>query len=441
MVKHLFASLFLLLSASALRAQWLTHQFLTGVPGVNIRYVSTVNSQTVWAVTGATAALGPTPIGFVRTADNGANWQKGAFFTTSDWAPTGISAIDADKCWVTAYNYFGGGKVFKTTNGGTNWTDVSGTMFAYPNGFPNGIHFFDASNGVIFGDPNTSSFEIWVTTNGGNNWSRVPSASIPAPQGGEYGVSGVHAALGDRIWFGTDRGRIFRSTDKGLHWQVSSTPLATSMPIGGIAFRDAMNGLAVGGDGSNATQVLSTSDGGATWTLVAGANTGSIKEKMDLAWAPNSQVWIIGSGFIDSEGTAYSADGVHWGKLGPNPCASLDFRGNGGWMADFDAPILYQWTSVVGTSDPESKSATIKVFPNPATDRATIQFPPSQPDANELVAIRLSDAWGRPLLQRTEATATLSLGYTLDLGNVPPGIYQVTATSKGKTVTSTLLKQ
>ena len=44
---------------------------------------------------------------------------------------------------------------------------------------------------------------------------------------GEYtGITsgGGLKVVGDRIWFGTNQGRIYHSNDKGLTWSVTSTP-------------------------------------------------------------------------------------------------------------------------------------------------------------------------------------------------------------------------
>lgn len=67
--------------------------------------------------------------------------------------------------------------------------------------------------------------------------------------------------------------RVLRSEDAGLSWSAVSTPMTPGPSSGvyGIAFRDTLNGIAVGGSSqapaSDAPNVLVTSDGGRTWAL------------------------------------------------------------------------------------------------------------------------------------------------------------------------------
>src|SRR5690606_35089027 len=84
--------------------------------------------------------------------------------------------------------------------------------------------FFDINNGITQGDPASGYFEIYTTTDGGTNWTRVPNANIPTPLSGEYGYNNMFETVGDIIWFATNKGRLYKSTDKGLNWTVSQTP-------------------------------------------------------------------------------------------------------------------------------------------------------------------------------------------------------------------------
>lgn len=77
------------------------------------------------------------------------------------------------------------------------------------------------------GDPVGGYFEIYTTTNGGTSWTRVPSANIPAPLVGEGGYTTIKdISLEDgTIWFGANYGRAYKSSDKGLTWTVTATPI------------------------------------------------------------------------------------------------------------------------------------------------------------------------------------------------------------------------
>ena len=60
------------------------------------------------------------------------------------------------------------GAVYKTTNGGTNWSNIGGDSPFFSN-ILNDVHFVDASTGYIVGN----SGAVYKTTNGGTNWSNI----------------------------------------------------------------------------------------------------------------------------------------------------------------------------------------------------------------------------------------------------------------------------
>ncbi len=78
------------------------------------------------------------------------------------------------------------------------------------------------------------------------------------------------------MWFvtgGATVARVFRSGDRGKSWKVAEAPLHPQNASSGlfsIAFADARNGIAVGGDyahptGSQSPVVFLTNDGGESW--------------------------------------------------------------------------------------------------------------------------------------------------------------------------------
>jgi len=81
------------------------------------------------------------------------------------------------------------------------------------------------------------------------------------------------------VWIGTGaaaRARVLRSSDRGRTWAIADTPIPSgaSWGIFSVAFRDAMHGIAVGGDyrqvDSAVDNVAVTEDGGVTWRLSPG---------------------------------------------------------------------------------------------------------------------------------------------------------------------------
>ncbi len=232
------------------------------------------------------------------------------------------------------------GKLLKTTNGGATWTNIAATgttnttgMFLGINNFPDWVYFWDANNGITLGDPNGSTttgngnrFEIWRTHNGGTNWTRVVDANVPVPLTNEYGLTNSFTTWKGHVWFGTGGtgsvvGRVYASADSGKTWTVS-TPTGLLGGAQGLAFRDSLNGM-VWGSTSAASyifQLMKTSDGGNTWTrLNLGTNVGinSIcaipKTKgymsVGLDSASDQGTGVVGNGIITS--VTYN-DGASW---------------------------------------------------------------------------------------------------------------------------------
>ena len=186
---------------------------------------------------------------------------------TDDYSAAMISAINKDTAWVALFgpapNY--GGKIVKTSDGGLNWIHQSTATFSEGDGFPNIIHFWDANNGFCQGDPNGGYFEFYTTSDGGTSWTRVPEENIPASLDNEYGRVTYMATYNDILWFATNKGRVFKSTDKGYNWDVYQTPFNNSNFK--MTFRDENNGVMITTDLDNDV-AYRTTDGGENWILL-----------------------------------------------------------------------------------------------------------------------------------------------------------------------------
>lgn len=241
---------------------------------------------------------------YTRSTDGGFTWTQGSFN-----AGDGLSmlfAIDANTCWAV-FNTGASQGLYKTINGGSTWVK-KGTAYG-ANSFANVIHFFNNNDGFAQGDPESGYYELYTTTNGGETWTRVPSANIPAPlSSGEYGITGNYDAFGDIIWWGTNMGRIYKSTDKGYTWEVYETTFGTSTVVD-CKFKDALHGIAYRSylDLGIEPVLNITSDGGETWTGVT--VTGNMYGRY-FNYIPGTENTYISSSFNSAEsGISYSIDG------------------------------------------------------------------------------------------------------------------------------------
>lgn len=163
----------------------------------------------------------------------------------------------------------GNGTVFKTTNGGINWTEqnVSSTTGQY---FRN-IEFLNENVGFV----GTLNSNFYKTTNGGTTWTRVDNI-MPYPTAicGLDAV-GTSTVYGCGAWFSP--AYVIKSTDSGSTWKyIDMSAYATALVE--ILFINENVGYVSGGDAQGAV-ILKTTNGGESWTQIYRTN-----EPGDYIW-------------------------------------------------------------------------------------------------------------------------------------------------------------
>ncbi len=193
--------------------------------------------------------------GFLRVF--GANTSARAL--SSEYAYC-VYASDANTAWIgTAARNGTSATIRKTTNAGVQWQAVPVSTITT---FLNAIHFYNESKGVFLGDPKNGKWGIGITNNGGQTWSHPQT--MPPPLADEAGLAGCASFVGSAIWFGTNKGRIIRSTNEGRTW--NATQIEDAEQIWAVAILDDKNGLAVYSEaGSEDKFIASTTNGGSTW--------------------------------------------------------------------------------------------------------------------------------------------------------------------------------
>ena len=432
----------LLGGATAAHAQWQRQDVHFGQGLARVQAISIVSPSVVFVTSGGNVA-GYT--NFSRTNDGGATWVRGTIDATPagvSLAFAGIKALDANNVWAAAYSVetvsskLGGGYVFYSRNGGSTWTYQSTAAFAGSAAFLNGLHMFDQQHGVVVGDPNGGAFEVYATANGGAQWTRVPAAALPAPLATEAGLTGVLAASGSSVWFGTNLGRVYYSTDKGAGWQVADTHLPE---VKQLAFSDALNGLALYNDAGTGTITLSvTHDGGQTWSTFA---PGGPVYPSGLAQVPGRPGTFVSTGLAASAaGSSVTADYGHtWRQLDKGtPHGTVAFYDAqtgwaGGIMGNLDdnfAGGIYRSTAaLLPTRNGVAGAAASYVYPNPAAGGWLHLALPAGAAATGLA---LYDALGRPV--RALPTAA-GAGLDLDVRHLPAGVYVLRGQVAGETLT------
>jgi photosystem II stability/assembly factor-like uncharacterized protein/sugar lactone lactonase YvrE len=248
---------------------------------------------------------------FYKTTDGGQSWTFGVIEEAWSgwWGMENLIALDANTAWAIRNRFpdQDSSEILKTVDGGDVWVHQN-LPAAYTALF--GIHFFNENEGMVFGEtkepgagpyPQGWHIDAYYTQDGGDTW--LPAALPASEDEGFITASGVassggYEALGDRVWFGTSKSRVFRSYDRGKTW-AASAPILPGRAIDNVAFRDSLNGIAF----STITELLvaapklafHTNDGGKTWPPLPASSTGWFGWLTDLEFIPGSggAIWAV----------------------------------------------------------------------------------------------------------------------------------------------------
>jgi photosystem II stability/assembly factor-like uncharacterized protein len=341
------------------------------------------------------------------------------------------------------------GKIIKTVNSGVTWTNASDslTMFAGVNNFPDWVHFWNANNGIALGDPNgntsgggTQMFEMWRTHNGGANWTRVADANVPVPQANEYGLTNCYTTLGKRVWYGTATGRVYMSSDSGKTWTVSTgATIGFGGGVQGLAFRDSIHGIAWGLVTSTSTvdSLMKTSDGGVTWSPIITSKTNTGLGAFCAIPGRNSFMSVG----LNSGSTAYVTsitpdDGTTWNVLDQgttNPFRMLQVQmldSAHGWAGCFSNDSLPIGTNGMDKyrgpkiSNPAGIKSIVEVdnslvYPNPSNGIINVHL--SIAIAGTEVSIY--DMLGNEVYKTTINTTVVNKSMSIDISTMQKGMY------------------
>lgn len=154
--------------------------FPTGTTAPNLSKISFA-SRNVGYIAG-------TRNGIYKTTDAGTTWTSINPFPSLNEGPTGfpnafityteIQALDENTVFAIGNMFTSTGvkRVYKSTNGGTTWTDITGNIpTLFPVGNLIGLVMSDANNGYV-----TAGSALFKTTDGGTNWTMdlAPAGSL-----------------------------------------------------------------------------------------------------------------------------------------------------------------------------------------------------------------------------------------------------------------------
>ena len=321
---------FLILCASISHAQWESQASGTTV---RLRGVSAVNQLVAWA----SGDKGT----YARTVDSGKTWTVGRVPDANDLDFRDVDAFSADTAYLLAIGEGEKSRIYKTSDGGLHWS----LQFknSRPNAFFDAMAFWDADHGIAVSDPVDGKFLIITTTNGGATWEEMPANGMPPALSGEgaFAASGTCIAVQGKqnVWFGTGGtagGRVFRSTNGGRSWTVTTTPITSGKSAGvfSILFLNSKQGVIVGGDYTKEREVGNnaawTNDGGKRWQLVETKRPNGYRSGVALLPRRKQRLLVA----VGPSGSDFSvSEGKSWRVLGDEGFHSVSFspRADAGW--------------------------------------------------------------------------------------------------------------
>ena len=331
------ASFLLLHAASAARpeSRWELQESNTKV---RFRGISAVSSTVAWA----SGERGT----YARTTDGGRTWAVGTVPDASELDFRDVDAFDANTAYLLSIGEGDKSRIYKTTDGGAHWTLQFKS--AQPTAFFDAMAFWDRDHGIAMSDPVNGRFLAITTSDGGATWRETPAAGMPPALEGEGGFAASGTCIAvygtKNVWFGTggtSGARVFRSTDRGRTWKVATTTILSGKSAGifSVAFRDARNGVVVGGDYTKEREskqnAATTRDGGKTWTTINSAQPGGYRSCVAYVRDGTRRAPVLIA--VGPSGSDYSTDqGASWNSFSAEGFHTASFAGNAsgaGWAA------------------------------------------------------------------------------------------------------------
>jgi len=228
---------------------------------------------------------------FFKSTDAGLNWTPTPLHTVNNGAAQSLVLDPANPNTV----YIGGNiqgtpnlsKVFKSTNGGSTFADISSGLSA--NGYAvNGLMVHPTNSSIIY---STNFYDgVYRTTNGGTSW-------IIALSGAFFACLGASPTAPNTIYAGKDT-LIYKSTDSGASWFVPGTGYGGAYKLGRtLAVSRSQGTILYTGDNHG---VFKSTNSGSLWIISTHGMT--LARITNFANAPSAP-WVI---YTEFEGV-----GVH----------------------------------------------------------------------------------------------------------------------------------
>jgi hypothetical protein len=285
------------------------------------------------AVAGDDAVSGPNGVigqGDLVTTDGGADWTGYTDLPSASMTVTAVSCATKKVCWASGPGPQDQPEVAMSADGGKTWTLETPAAWASAtySWWPNAVDCVSTSTCWLVGQTanSTQNPEVAVTTDGGGTWttfSNLPAVT-PDSNGDTYGLNGISCVSADScvavggINGGSGPGTVISTTNGGASWSLS-----TASALSGVEDLFSVSCLPGAAATSGATCYtggvtlqaaapveLSSSDGGTNWGgLETFGDTGWVNSiscaNVKHCWAATSGTTLALAG-TDDGGTSWS---------------------------------------------------------------------------------------------------------------------------------------
>jgi photosystem II stability/assembly factor-like uncharacterized protein len=241
--------------------------------GSNKTYTSVffVNNEKGYIITGDERK--PNDNYLLLTTNGGLNWSK--IFTFTNQHLTKILFLNENTGFVVGVRYWSGGRLYKTTNAGINWTQYTPDPTT---NVINTIFFINNDTGYCAGDDG----RILKTTNCGTNWISLRS-------GNEF-FTDIIFVNNDTGFVCARSGKILKTTNTGINW--FSLNSNTTKDLYSLTFINSETGFVAGGEtNTNSGKLLRTTNTGITWDSIGFSNYSNFKK---IFKSFNDELFLMG---------------------------------------------------------------------------------------------------------------------------------------------------
>ena len=206
------------------------------------------------------------------TSDGGRTWNESA--TAPELTNVQMLLVSPSEGWLFGPEVLDGNYLYVTTDGARSWQQVAptvpGSMYSEVQGLPT---FENAKQGFLevvgarrVGENFRYTLALFKTSDGGRTWQSDRTVADTGDKSRQYGRSAVVGS--DWIFAAdSDHGPVLTRVGPGASIKASTNAAVPSpryRDIRQLSFATPTHGWVIVGDGD----LLSTSDGGATWTTL-----------------------------------------------------------------------------------------------------------------------------------------------------------------------------